>query len=73
MRALDAKGLRDLRRIWAQTLAIALVMACGVMLPVLMQGAERSLGQTQQAYYERQRFADVFASLGRGAGAGGAG
>ena len=65
MRALDAKGFRDLRRIWAQTLAIALVMACGVMVLVLMQGAERSLSQTQQAYYERQRFADVFASLTR--------
>ncbi|PKP71150.1 MAG: ABC transporter permease [Alphaproteobacteria bacterium HGW-Alphaproteobacteria-4] len=65
MRALDAKGLRDLRRIWAQALAIALVMACGVMVLVVMQGAERSLSETRGAYYERQRFADVFASLTR--------
>lgn len=65
MRALDRKGLRDLRRIWAQALAIALVMACGVMVLVVMQGAERSLRETRGAYYERQRFADVFASLTR--------
>ncbi|MDP4033624.1 MAG: ABC transporter permease [Pseudorhodobacter sp.] len=65
MRALDRKLLRDLRRIWAQTLAIALVLGCGVMVLVLAQGAERALTETRDAYYERNRFADVFASATR--------
>ncbi|MBC7478027.1 MAG: hypothetical protein H7317_08025 [Pseudorhodobacter sp.] len=62
MRALDRKLWRDLRRIWAQTLAIALVLGCGVMVLVLSSGTLKSLSETRAAYYERQRFADVFAS-----------
>ena len=65
MRALDRKLVRDLRRIWAQSLAIALVLACGIMVLVLSQGAQRSLAETRDAYYDRHRFADVFASLTR--------
>lgn len=65
MRALDRKLLRDLRRIWAQSLAISLVLACGVMVLVLANGTERSLSQTRGAYYERHRFADVFAAATR--------
>ena len=38
MRALDRKLLRDLRRLWAQCLAIALVLGCGVMVLVLATG-----------------------------------
>ena len=37
MRMLDRKLLRDLRRMWAQALAIALVMASGVATYVLAQ------------------------------------
>ena len=65
MRALDRKVLRDLRAIWAQGLAIALVLACGVMVMVLSTGTQRSLTETRNAYYERHRFADVFASATR--------
>ena len=65
MRALDRKVLRDLRTIWAQALAIALVLACGVMVLVLSTGTQRSLTETRDAYYERHRFADVFASATR--------
>ncbi len=65
MRALDLKMLRDLRRIWAQTLAIALVMGCGVMMLVGMTSTQRSLQETQAAYYDRHRFADVFAGMTR--------
>lgn len=61
MRALDRKMLRDLRQIWAQALAIALVLGCGIMLMVGAQGTQRSLEETRAAYYERYRFADVFA------------
>ncbi|WP_226946431.1 MULTISPECIES: ABC transporter permease [Roseobacteraceae] len=65
MRALDLKLLRDMRHIWAQSLAIALVLACGIMVMTLASGTQRSLTETRAAYYERHRFADVFASLTR--------
>ncbi|TXL73124.1 FtsX-like permease family protein [Vineibacter terrae] len=65
MRALDIKLFRDLRRLWAQALAIALVIAGGVATLVLAVGSHRSLDETRIAYYERYRFADVFAVLRR--------
>jgi len=65
VRALDVKMLRDLRRIWAQTLAIAVVLGCGIMVLVGAQGTLRTLSGTQAAYYERYRFADVFAAMTR--------
>jgi putative ABC transport system permease protein len=61
MRALDIKLFRDLRRLWAQALAIALVVAGGVATLVLAVGSIRSLEETRDAYYERYQFADVFA------------
>jgi putative ABC transport system permease protein len=65
MRALDLKLIRDFRRLWAQALAVALVLACGVATLILAIGAYRSLEETQRAYYERYRFGDVFASATR--------
>lgn len=65
MRALDIKMLRDLRRLWAQALAIALVVAGGVAALVAVVGSIRSLEETRAAYYERQQFADVFAQAKR--------
>ena len=65
MTALDRKMLRDLRRIWAQTLAIALVLGCGIMVLVGAQATQTTLIQTQSAYYERYRFADVFVGVTR--------
>lgn len=65
MRALDIKLIRDLRRMWAQALAVALVLACGVATLILAIGAYRSLEETRRAYYERYRFGDVFASATR--------
>jgi putative ABC transport system permease protein len=65
MRALDIKLLRDLGRLWAQALAIALVVAGGVATIVLAVGSLRSLKETQIAYYDRHQFADVFALVRR--------
>jgi putative ABC transport system permease protein len=65
MRALDIKLLRDLRRMWAQALAIALVIAGGVATLVMAVGSYRSLHDTRTAYYERHQFADVFATVRR--------
>ena len=65
MRVLDLKLFRDVKRLWAQALAIALVIAGGVATLVLAVGSFRSLDETRNAYYERYRFADVFASVRR--------
>lgn len=65
MRTLDKKLMRDVGRLWAQALAIALVLASGVTTLILAVGAYRSLEETRSAYYERYRFADVFASAKR--------
>jgi putative ABC transport system permease protein len=65
MTALDIKLLRDVRRLWAQVLAIALVVGGGVATLVLAGGSHRSLEETRIAYYERYAFADVFAGVKR--------
>jgi len=65
MHALDKKLLRDIRRLWAQSLAIAAVLACGVMVMVMSYGAQRSLTETRDTYYERSRFADVWSGAAR--------
>jgi putative ABC transport system permease protein len=65
MAALDRKLLRDLVRLWAQAMAIALVMAGGVASILIAVGSNRSLEETRTAYYERQRFANIFAHVER--------
>ena len=65
MAVLDRKLYRDLGRLWAQALAIALVMACGVATLILSVGAYRSLEETRGAFYDRYRFGTVFASAVR--------
>ncbi|HTM74644.1 MAG TPA: FtsX-like permease family protein [Pseudolabrys sp.] len=65
MAMLDRKLLRDVRRLWAQALAIALVIGGGVATLILAVGSYRSLDETRTAYYERYRFADVFAVVNR--------
>src|SRR5688572_28517075 len=49
----------------AQAFAIAMVVASGVAMYVMYLSNFESLRATQQAYYQRQRFGDVFASLKR--------
>jgi putative ABC transport system permease protein len=65
MRAIHRKLFRDLRHIRGQAVAIALVIGAGVALYVLMLSTFDSLALTQRTYYNRYRFADVFASLKR--------
>ena len=60
MRALHIKLLRDLRRLWAQALAIALVMAAGVATLIIAVGAHDSLLQTRTSYYEANGFVHMF-------------
>jgi len=56
---------RDLRRLWPQALAIALVLACGVAILLMSLGMFRALESTRMAYYDRQNFADIFATATR--------
>jgi putative ABC transport system permease protein len=63
--SLNRKLLRDLWHMKTQALAIAMVVAAGVAMYVMYLSNFASLRDTQQAYYQRQRFADVFASLKR--------
>lgn len=63
--ALNRKLLRDLWDMRGQALAIALVLAAGMAMWVMYFSNFQSLEHTREAYYERQRFADVFASLKR--------
>ncbi len=65
MNHLDLKLLRDLRALKSQALAVALVMACGLAMMVMTRSLIRSLDTARSDYYERHRFADVFASLKR--------
>ena len=65
MSVLDRKVLRDLLRMWAQVIAIALVMACGVATIITSVGAYRSLDETRGAFYDRYRFASLFAGVTR--------
>jgi putative ABC transport system permease protein len=65
MSALNIKLFRDVGRLWAQVLAIALVIGGGVATLVLAVGSHRSLEETRIAYYERYGFADVFAVVKR--------
>lgn len=63
--ALDRKFLRDVSRLKGQVLTIALVLACGIASFIGLQGTCVSLLRSRDAYYDRQRFAHVFAALER--------
>ena len=63
--ALDRKLLRDLTRMRGQVITIALVVASGITAYISTFSIYRSLSESQQAYYDRARFADVFARLKR--------
>ncbi len=65
MKVLNIKLLRDFNRLWAQALAVSLVVACGVATLILSIGSYRSLDETRRAYYERHRFASIFATATR--------
>ena len=65
MSPLNQKLMRDLWRMKGQALAIATVIATGVMLLVMMSGVVTSLNETRRAYYERNRLAHVFAPVKR--------
>ena len=65
MRALDLKLIRDVGRMKGQMVAVGLVMACGLAMMIMSRSLILSLETTRSAYYERNRFADVFCDLKR--------
>src|SRR5262245_23773432 len=62
---LNKKLVRDLFAMKGQAFAIAMVVAAGVAMYVMYLSNSDSLLRTRDAYYEQQRFGDVFASLKR--------
>jgi putative ABC transport system permease protein len=65
MRALQRKLFRDLLHMKGQSFAIAAVIGCGIAVFIGAQTTLWSLKSARDAYYDRYRFASVFASLKR--------
>ena len=65
MSPLDRKLLRDLWALKGQAFAISLVIGAGVAMFIMYLSTFASLRLTQQTYYDRYRFAHVFAGLTR--------
>ncbi len=65
IKALDRKLLRDIWEMKGQTLAITMVIACGIAVFVMSLTNLHSLESTQFTYYERYRFAHIFSHVKR--------
>lgn len=65
VKSLDRKLWRDLWHLRGQAIAVALVVACGMASFTTTRSTYESLQMSQAAYYERYRFAHIFASLKR--------
>ena len=65
MKAIDVKLWRDLRRLRAQVITIAVVVAIGVAGFVGMFSVHESLKASRDAFYRDNRLADVFANVKR--------
>ncbi|MFA7429345.1 MAG: ABC transporter permease [Rhodospirillaceae bacterium] len=59
------KLLRDLWALRGQVGAIALVLGSGLGILIMSLGAIRALEDTRSAFYDRSRFADIFAEARR--------
>lgn len=62
---LTRKLVRDLLRLRGQVVTIALVVAAGIAIFIAFQSVYASLLGARELYYQRYRFADVFAALER--------
>ncbi len=65
IRALDRKLLRDLWHLKGQAFAIAAVIGAGVAMFIAYLSTFTSLQRSRDQYYDRYRFAEVFAPLAR--------
>jgi putative ABC transport system permease protein len=64
-KTLDRKLVRELLGSWVAFVAIATVVAAGVSVFVMALSVLEFLDQSRERYYDRYRFADVFAELTR--------
>ena len=65
MHALNRKLARELWRLRGQVIAVAMVIGSGVAVLVMSMSTFEALDQTTATYYERYRFAEVFAGATR--------
>ena len=65
MQSLDYKLIRGLWKLRGQVIAVSLIIASGVGVMIMSLSSLHALEETSQAYYERYRFADLFASAKR--------
>ena len=65
MTVLRRKLLRDLRRLVGQVLTIALVVGAGIAAYLSSHSGWTTLQGAREAWYDRERFGDVFAALER--------
>ena len=63
--ALDRKLLREVTHLKGQIATIALVLASGITCFIALRGTYSSLEWSRETYYDRTRFAEVFARLER--------
>ncbi len=63
--ALDRKLLREISRLKGPIATIALVLAAGITSFIALLGAYASLDRSREIYYDRYRFAHVFANVER--------
>ena len=63
IRALQRKLLRDLWRLKGQIATIALVLASGMTSFIMLRGTSDRLASARDTYYDRYRFAHIFATL----------
>jgi len=65
LKSLGRKLMRDFLHLRGQAMAVAIIVACGVAIMIMALGALSSLQASQDVYYERFRFAQVFAQVKR--------
>jgi len=65
MRMLDRKALRDALHLKGQLLAIAVLVACGVAVFIMLRSMNGYLRESQASYYERYGFGELFAHATR--------
>ncbi|MGI9516144.1 MAG: ABC transporter permease [Pirellulaceae bacterium] len=65
MKPLNRLLISDVKRMWRQSLAISVLLACGVATFVMAASTMQSLEKSQTQYYDSQHFGDVFVHLTR--------
>ncbi len=65
MHPLDIKLFRDIGKMKGQMISVSLIMACGLAMMIMARSLILSLESTRDAYYEHNRFADVFCDVKR--------